>query len=130
MGRTKHVPCPSAVLHSVVPTKPFYTIVPVFVKGRFLLSGMFRLDMLMLILLGGICSAFGGSHRFHCPRRASLGAVLWEREQNVRELTGCEAKKRGCQSLAPSHRWGGARLSISARPASQRENPYHVRQAQ
>jgi len=55
--------------------------------------------------------------------------VLWEREQNVRELTGCEAKKRGCQSLAPSHRWGAARLSISARPASQRENPYHVRQA-
>jgi hypothetical protein len=55
MGRTKHVPCPSTVLHSVVPTKPFYTIVPVFVKGRFLLSGMFRLDMLMLILLGGIC---------------------------------------------------------------------------
>ena len=114
MGRTKHVPCPSAVLHSVVPTKPYYTIVPVFVKGRFLLPEMFRLGMLMLILLGGICSAFGGSHRFHCPRRASLGAVLWEREQNVRELTGCEAKKRGVPvprsftsmgGRSPLHQW-------------------------
>jgi hypothetical protein len=47
----------------------------------------------------------GGSHRFHCPRRASPGAVLWERGWNLRELTGCEAKKRGGQVLAPSPRF-------------------------
>ncbi len=42
--------------------------------------------------------AAGGSHRFHCPRRVSPGAVLWERGWNLRELTGCEAKKRGARS--------------------------------
>ena len=56
MGRTKQFPCPSAVLHSVVSTKPYYTIVPVFVKGRCLLLDMSRLNMLVLVVLGGICS--------------------------------------------------------------------------
>src|SRR6266699_6402776 len=69
MGRTKHVPCPSAVLLAVVPTKPCYTIVPVFVKGRCLLLDMSRLGMLVLVVLGGICSLPDARHRFHCPRR-------------------------------------------------------------
>jgi hypothetical protein len=60
MGRTKHVPCPSAVLLTVVPTKPCYTIVPVFVKGRCLLLDMSRLGLLVLVVLGGI---FSMSHR-------------------------------------------------------------------
>jgi hypothetical protein len=48
--------------------------------------------------LGGIFSSFERSHRFHGLRRASPGAVLWERGRNLRELTGCEAKKRGAKS--------------------------------
>ena len=56
MGRTKQFPCPSAVLLSVVPTKPCYTIVPVFVKGHHLLLDMSSLGMLMLVVLGGIFS--------------------------------------------------------------------------
>ena len=56
MRRTKQFPCPSAVLLSVVPTKPYYTIVPAVVKGRFLLLDMSRIGMLVLVLLGGICS--------------------------------------------------------------------------
>jgi hypothetical protein len=61
MGRTKHIPCPSAVLLVVVPTKPCYTIVPVFVKGRCLLLDMSRLGLLVLVVLGDI---FSMSHRF------------------------------------------------------------------
>jgi len=56
MGRTKQFPCPSAVLHSVVPTKPFYTIVPVFVKVAVSCRRCSRLGMLVLAVLGGICS--------------------------------------------------------------------------
>ena len=56
MGRTKQFPCPSALLLSFVPTKSYYTIVPVFVKGRCLLLNMSRLGMFVLVLLGGICS--------------------------------------------------------------------------
>ena len=59
MGRTKQFPCPSAVFLSVVPTKPCYTIVPVFVKGRYLLLAMSRLGMCVPVLLSGIFSSFG-----------------------------------------------------------------------
>ena len=71
---------------------------PVFVKDCCLLLEMSKLDRLVLVVLGCVCSAFGGSHRFHCPRQASLGAVLWECERNVRELTGCEAKASDFQA--------------------------------
>jgi hypothetical protein len=56
MGRTKQFPCPSAVLLSVVATKLYYTIVPVFVKGRCLLLEISQLGMCVLVLLGGIFS--------------------------------------------------------------------------
>jgi hypothetical protein len=56
MGRTKPVACPSAVLLSFVPTKPFYTIVPVFVKGRCLLPDLSRPGTLVLFVLGSISS--------------------------------------------------------------------------
>jgi hypothetical protein len=54
MGRTKPVPCPSAVLLLFVPTKPCYTIVPVFANGRCLLLDMARLGLLVLVVPGGI----------------------------------------------------------------------------
>jgi hypothetical protein len=66
-GKDKAVPCPSAVWLSVVPTKPYYTIVPVFVKGRCLLLEMLPAWQVGVVMLGGIFSAFGGSHRFHSP---------------------------------------------------------------
>jgi hypothetical protein len=59
MGRTKYVPCPSAVFLSVVPTKPCYTIVPVIVKVSYLLLKMSRLDLAVLGLLGSIYSSCG-----------------------------------------------------------------------
>jgi hypothetical protein len=64
MGRTKQFRGPSTVLLSFVPTKLCYQIVPVFVKGRCLLLDMFLLGMLALVLLGGMFSSFGRSHRF------------------------------------------------------------------
>ena len=93
MGRTKPVACPSAVLLLFVATKPYYTIVPVFVKVSSLLLDMFRPGMLVLVVLGGICS-LSLSHRFHRPGRERLGAVLWERERNVGEPTGSVANRR------------------------------------
>ena len=62
MGRTKPVACPSAVLLTFVPTKPFYTIVPVFVKGSCLLLDMSQPGLLVLVVPGGI---FSLSYRFH-----------------------------------------------------------------
>src|SRR5258708_18049795 len=41
MGRTKSVPCPSALFLSVVPTQPYYLMVSVVVKDGCLLLGMF-----------------------------------------------------------------------------------------
>src|SRR5690242_14164778 len=92
MGRTMHVPCPSAVLLAFVPTKPCYTIVPVFVKGRCLLLDMSRLGILVLVVLGGICSLPDVRHRFHFPRRERLVALLWERERNLREGSGAQPR--------------------------------------
>jgi len=54
MGRNKQIACPSAVFHSVVPTKPEYTIVPVFVKGSGRLLALPRLRMAVLVLPGSI----------------------------------------------------------------------------
>src|SRR5260221_592161 len=65
MGRTKLVACPSAVLLSFVPTKPYYTIVPVFVKGRYLLLDMFPARHVGAGLARRHLLAAGGSHRFH-----------------------------------------------------------------
>jgi len=52
MGRTKYVPCPSALFLSVVRTQPCYTIVPVIVKVSCLLPEMPRLDLVVLDELG------------------------------------------------------------------------------
>ena len=54
MGRTRQVACPSTVFHSVVPTKPVYTIVPVVVKASNLLPALSQLHMAVLILSGSI----------------------------------------------------------------------------
>ena len=54
MGRTGNLPCPSTVFHSVVPTKPEYTILTVFVKSYGFPPAMSRLSLLVLILLGDI----------------------------------------------------------------------------
>jgi hypothetical protein len=121
MGRTKQFPCPSAVLLTVVATKPYYTIVPVFVKGHCLLLDMSRLGMCVLVLLGGIFSAFGGSHSFHCPRRASLGVVLWERGWNLAQTDRVRAQGARYRVLAPSPRGFAERLFSRGRPTSQRE---------
>ena len=88
MGRTKPVACPSAVLLLFVATKPYYTIVPVFVKVSSLLLDMNQPGMLVLVVLGGNCS-LSLSSRFHRPGRERLGAVLWEREP-----TGSVANRR------------------------------------
>jgi hypothetical protein len=66
MGSTKLVACPSGNFFSVVPTKTYYKIVPVFVKGRCPLLALFPLGMLVLVLLGGICSSFGHAPRVKC----------------------------------------------------------------
>jgi hypothetical protein len=70
MGRAKQFPCPSAVFLAVVATKPYYTIVPVFVKGRCLLLDISRLGMCVLVLLGGI---------FSLPEKATGSTTLAER---------------------------------------------------
>jgi hypothetical protein len=54
MGRSRQIACPSTVFHVVVPTKPVYTIVPVFVKGSSILLAIPRLRLLVLILPGCI----------------------------------------------------------------------------
>ena len=86
MGRTKQFPCPSAVLLSVVPTKPCYTIVPVFVKGHYLLLDMSRLSMLVLVVLGGIFSLPDEATGSHGPSRSEqLKGFLWAVEQISQE---------------------------------------------
>ena|SRR2546425_1105093 len=50
------------------------------------------LVMLVLVLLGSICSLPDARHRFYCPRRGCLGALLWERERNFREGSGARPR--------------------------------------
>jgi hypothetical protein len=53
-----------------VPTKPYYTIVPVFVKGRCLLLDMSQLGMFVLVLLGRIFSLPDEATGSHGPSRS------------------------------------------------------------
>jgi hypothetical protein len=98
MGRTKQFPCPSAVLLSVVPTKPYYTIVPVFVKGRCLLLDMFPAWHVGAGPARRHLLGFRRKPQIPLTSTSEPESIALERERNVRELTGCEAKQRSARS--------------------------------
>ena len=72
MGRTRQIACPSTAFHSVVPTTPVYTIVPVVVKVSNLLPALAQLRMTVLVLSGSIFLLPMASDR----DRASSGALV------------------------------------------------------
>src|SRR2546425_1105092 len=98
MGRTKHVPCPSAVLLSVVPTKPCYTIVPVFVKGRCLLLEMFLARHVGAGLARQHLLAAGCAPPVLLPSTRVPGSLALGTRAQLPRGVGCEAKKRGAKS--------------------------------
>jgi hypothetical protein len=98
MGKTKQFACPSAVLLSVVPTKSYYTIVPVFVKGRCLLLDMFPAWHVGAGPARRHLLGFRRKPQIPPTSTSEPDSIALERERNVRELTGCEAKQRSARS--------------------------------
>jgi hypothetical protein len=92
MGKTKQFPCPSAVFLAVVATKPYYTIVSVFVKDRCLLLHISRLGMCAGLTRRHLLAA-GGSHRFHCC--TSYFAYLFQYQRGINNAGNLIAN---CQS--------------------------------